>query len=129
MGLSYIFDHARRIVRARGSGVLRAADLSEYYGRLQADPSFDPRYRSLGDLREVERIDISANELAVSASLPVYARGTKRALVATRDSVFGMLRAYASYNARMGQTMWVFRDVEAAEAWLEQEGDGPPGAR
>jgi hypothetical protein len=129
MGLSYIFDHARRIVRARGSGVLRAADLSEYYGRLQADPSFDSRYRSLTDLREVERIDISANELAVSASLPVYERGTKRALVASRDSVFGMLRAYASYNARMGQTMWIFRDVESAEAWLEQEGDGPPGAR
>jgi hypothetical protein len=123
MGLTYIFDHANRIVRSRGWGVLRIGQIEAFYSRLVADPAFDPTYRSLGDLREVSEIAVTSNELAASAARPVFEHGTRRALVASRDAVYGMLRAFASFNERMGQTMRIFRDIEVAEAWLEHGDD------
>jgi hypothetical protein len=123
MGLIYTFDHANRIVRSRGSGILSIHDIEEFYGRLQADPAFDSSYRTLGDLREVTEIAVASNELAASAALPIFDAGTRRALVASRDAVYGMLRAYASFNERMGQTMRIFREIERAEAWLDSGDD------
>jgi hypothetical protein len=119
MGVCYTFDHAHRLLRARGWGILSMPDIEEFYSRLQADPAFDPSYRSLGDLREVTEIAVDSTDLAASASLPVFEPGTRRALVASRDAVYGMLRAFASFNERMGQTMRIFRDMESAEAWLD----------
>lgn len=117
--MTYALDHANRMVRSRGWGILSTPDIEEFYSRLVADPTFDPSYRSLGDLLDVTEIAVDSNDLAASASLPVFEAGTRRALVASRDAVYGMLRAYASFNERMGQTMRIFRSLEAAEAWLE----------
>jgi hypothetical protein len=119
MGMCYAFDHAKRMLRSRGWGTLSAADIEEFYSRLLADPAFDPSYRSLGDLREVTEIAVNSTDLAASASLPIFEPGTRRALVASRDVVYGMLRAFASFNERMGQTTRIFRDIESAEAWLD----------
>ena len=118
MGLTYKIDRDHRIVRSRGSGVVTLQAMQEFYSRLQADPAFEPDFRSLGDLREATEIAVTSNQLAASASVPIFLPGTRRALVATRDAVYGMLRAYAVYNDRMGQTMRIFRDMEVAELWL-----------
>jgi hypothetical protein len=118
MGMCYALDHARRMLRSRGWGTLSTADIEEFYSRLQADPAFDPSYCSLGDLREVTEIAVHSTDLAASASLPIFEPGARRALVASRDAVYGMLRAFASFNERMGQTTRIFRDMESAEAWL-----------
>ena len=32
--------------------------------------------------------------------------------------MYGMLRAFANFNERMGKTVRIFRQIEAAEAWL-----------
>ena len=119
MGLSYTLDHGQRLVRSRGWGVLRIAEFEEFYSRLAADPAFDPSYRSLGDLRKVSAIAVTSNELAASAALPVFEPSSRRAVVASLDAVYGMLRAYATFNERMGATIRVFRDLESAEAWLD----------
>ena len=119
MGITYSFDHANRMVCSRGWGRLSMPEIEEFYSRLQADPAFDPSYRSLGDLRDVSEIAVNSNDLATSASLPIFDPGTRRALVASRDAVYGMLRAFASFNERMGQTTRIFRDMETAEAWLD----------
>jgi hypothetical protein len=52
-----------------------------------------------------------------------FAAGTPRAMVATNDVVYGMLRAYAAYNDNMGQTVRIFRDMESAAAWSEAGDD------
>jgi hypothetical protein len=119
MGLTYRIDRANRLVRSRGSGVLTIQVIQEFYSKLQADPAFEPDYRTLGDLREVTEIAVTSNQLAASASLPIFRAGTRRALVATSDLVYGMLRAYATFNEHMGQTVRVFRDLPTAERWLE----------
>ena len=123
MGLGYTIDHEKRLVRTRGSGVLQAKDIEEFYRRLLADKAFDSTYRCLADLREVTEVAVTTDDLARSASLAVFAPGTRRALVAIPDAVFGMLRVYASFGERAGQTMRIFRRVAIAEAWIEDGDD------
>ena len=50
-----------------------------------------------------------------------FAPGVRRALVATSDVAFGMARMYAIASEHAGQTIEVFRDMNAAEAWLDQK--------
>ena len=119
MGLTYVIDRERRLVRSRGVGVLTLRELQDFYSRLLTDPAFDPEYRSLGDLRAVTDVDVDSAGLVQAAATPVFIEGTKRALVATSDAVYGMARAYASYHERMGQVVRVFRQMELAEAWLD----------
>jgi hypothetical protein len=118
MGITYKFDHAERTVRARGWGVLSMPDIDDFYSRLQAEPAFDPSYRTLGDLLLATEIAVTSHQLASSAALPVFEPGTRRALVASRDAVYGMLCAFAAFNERLGQTVRIFRNMDAAEAWL-----------
>jgi hypothetical protein len=42
-------------------------------------------------------------------------------MVANSDASFGMARMYAISSEADGQTIQVFRDMSAAEAWLEVE--------
>jgi hypothetical protein len=123
MALTYLIDRARGIVRSRGVGVITTRELQDFYSRLLTDRWFDSKYRSLGDLREVTEVAVDAFGLAEAAAVPVFAEGTRCALVATGDAVYGMARAYASYNERMGRTIRVFRAMDLAEAWLDE----PPG--
>jgi hypothetical protein len=123
MGLTFVIDRQRGIVRSRGVGVVTAPDLQDFYSRLLTDPGFDPGYRSLGDLREVVEIAVDSAGLARAAEAPVFAAGTRCALVATADAVYGMARAYAAYNERMGRTVRVFREVDDAEAWLDEDAE------
>jgi hypothetical protein len=123
MGMTFTIDHENRMVRSRAWGVLRIDEIEEFYSRLAADPTFDPTYRSLGDMRDVSEIAVTSTQLAASAALPVFEVSARRALVASRDAVYGMLRAFASFTERMGATIRIFRDLESAEAWLDGGGE------
>lgn len=51
-----------------------------------------------------------------------FASGTRRALVCSDDTTFGLCRMYATYAEGLGQVINVFRDTKSAEAWFF-EGD------
>jgi hypothetical protein len=88
--------------------------------RILLDPRFDPTYRSLGDLRDVTNITVNAMETAQAAASPLFADGTRRAIVATSDMAFGMARMFASFSERAGHEVRVFREMTLAEAWLDE---------
>jgi hypothetical protein len=119
MSMSYRIDPQRRLVLTRGWGVLSAQELLDITSQILVDPRFDPTYRSLGDLREVTQIDMDTLATAHTAATPLFLPGTRRAIVATSDAVFGMARMFASFAERAGQEVRVFRELHHAEAWLE----------
>jgi hypothetical protein len=123
MGVSYAIDRERHIVRSHGSGVLTLRCIQEFYSSLKADLAFESTYSCLGDLRAISEVAITASQIAASASLSIFAPGTRRAFIATSDVVYGVLRAYAAYNGIEGQEVRVFRDLVAAELWLETGDD------
>lgn len=119
MGMNYKIDHARRLVLTRGWGVLSSRELFDVTSQILVDPRFDPTYRSLGDLREVTEITIDTLDTAYTAATPLFVAGTRRAIVASSDAVFGMARMFATFAERAGQEVRIFRELHLAEAWLE----------
>ena len=119
MSMSYKIDRERRVVLTRAWGVLSTQELIDVTSRILLDPRFDPTYRSLGDLREVSDITVDTFDTAHMAATPLFAPGTRRAIVATSDVAYGMARMFAAYAERNGQEVRIFRDMPAAEGWLE----------
>jgi hypothetical protein len=118
MGMNYKIDQERRLVVTRGWGVLTARELFDATSRILVDPRFDPTYRSLGDLRDVTEVTLDTLETANTAATPLFATGTRRAIVAPADAVYGMARMFATFAERSGQEVRIFRELEPAEKWL-----------
>ena len=118
--MSYKIDSARRLVLTRAWGELSSRELFDVMSQILLDPRFDPTYRSLGDLRDVTSITVDAMETAQTAASPLFAKGARRAIVATSDVAFGMARMFATFSERAGHEVRVFRDMALAEAWLDE---------
>ena len=119
MGMNYKIDPARHLVLTRGWGILSSHELFDFTSRILVDPRFDPTYRSLGDLREVTEVTVDTLDAAYTAATPLFVAGTRRAIVATSDSVYGMARMFATFAERSGQEVRIFREMRLAEEWLE----------
>jgi hypothetical protein len=119
MGMTYKIDQKRRVVLTRGWGLITTRDVLDLTSRLLVDPRFDPTYRSLADLRDVTDVDVDHMATVHTAVTPVFAGGTRRALVATSDVAYESATAFASFAQRSGQDVRIFRDMQLAEAWLE----------
>jgi hypothetical protein len=123
MGLTYVLDHDRRVVRCRGRGVLRSRDLQDFACRLIADPSFEPDYNSLIDLRGVAEVAVNSSVLLEPALTTLFASGSRCALLAVGGAVYAMACAYAAFSDQLGQRARVFGQVHEAEAWLAEPGE------
>jgi hypothetical protein len=106
-------------VVVRASGRVSAGDVTRYVEQLRAHPDFAPDMPRLVDARGVD-------ELPTADELRTLARGIqdatsddpcRRALVASRDHLFGMLRLF-EMTASDGPQYAVFRSVDEAAEWL-----------
>ena len=118
MPTSYSIDPDHRLVRSRIWGVVTDDEVDEHNRRLRSDPLFDPSYRQIADMSDVARNMVTFNGVKDTARDQYFAPGTRRALVVSDDTTFGLCRMYATYAESVGQVVSVFREKEAAEAWI-----------
>ena len=123
MGMSYTIDRARRVVRSRMWGAVTSSDMADLFSRIVLDQRFEPDFRALADLREVTALSGDTMSFGAIASTEVYTPGTRRAAVASNDGVVELMRLFATYSRRSGQTVRVFTDLEEAESWVMGEDD------
>jgi hypothetical protein len=121
MPASYAIDSEQRLVRSRIWGTPTEEEILDHGLRLRADPCFHPDFRQLLDMSEWEGILISSQRVRQSAREQFFSPGARRAFVAHSDTAFGMARMYALASEAEGQTIQVFREFCAAEAWLGVE--------
>jgi len=120
MPCEYQIDVPHRLVRARAWGPLSHADFMATLMGIRNDPAFRSDFSQLYDLREALPTPISADKVRDLASYSNFGAGSRRALVATHDMIYGMLRMYASHRQVIGQEqIAVFRSLADAQAWLE----------
>jgi hypothetical protein len=105
-------------VLSRIWGTVTNDEVDEHNRRLRADPQFDPTYRQLADMSDVTLNLVSADNVQETARDQYFAAGTRRALLVSDDTTFGLCRMYATYAETLGQRINVFREREDAEAWL-----------
>ena len=124
MPAAYAIDSSRAVIFSRAWGVHTDEDLREHYQALREDPAFDPSFRQLIDLREVEKYEVSAATLRDLAHLRIFRQGTRRAIVVGNDVMFGMARMFVSYSGTaQGGDVAIFRDPVEARRWLGVERD------
>lgn len=82
------------------------------------------RYQII-DLRDVERMDITAEQMKQLASLnrqaAEAAAGAKIAIVACHDLTVGLSRIYSAYAQSPQLQARIFRSMEDARAWVESD--------
>ena len=69
-------------------------------------------------MSDVARNMVTFNNVKETARDQYFAPGTRRALVVSDDTTFGLCRMYATYAESLGQVVSVFREKEAAESWV-----------
>jgi hypothetical protein len=116
---AYVIDPAQRLVVCTVSGVLTGPELTEHYRAMSADPQFDPCFRQLADLSQVERIVMDSDTVRAEARIPVFAPHVRRAFVAPADAQYGVARMFGLYAEDAGQDVHVFRDLPSAMTWLD----------
>lgn len=111
-------DVTRRVVVSRAWGVLSAAEFMAHQIAVGADPSFDPTFTHLVDLRDVTAFDLDTGTIRSKARSSIFRPGVRRAIVAPSDLAFGLARMFGTYAESASQTVAVFRAIEEAEHWL-----------
>jgi hypothetical protein len=116
--ITYEIDPEQKLVVTRIWGAATEDEVAEHNRSLRTDPQFDPHYRQLADLNGITEILVSTKVIEDTAHDQYFAPGVRRAFVASADTAFGLARMFALRAESMGQTIHVFRDRAAAEAWL-----------
>jgi hypothetical protein len=119
--VTYTIERERRLVLSVASGVVTAEEFLEHGKRLGEDPDFEPSFDQILDLRAATPIELPTAALKGMASLRLFGAGSRRALVAPRDLVFGLARMYESLRADAPESLRSFRTIEEARRWLGLE--------
>jgi len=115
--VTYVIDSGHRLVVATFRQTVTVADIQAYTRRLQADPSFQPNFSEIADLRSVEHLDLQADEfLKLADEVDPFSYEAKRAFV--------VCNSVQSHAARMHKVLRtqrqfeIFHSREEAEQWI-----------
>lgn len=110
-------DKNRRLVVVKFGRRTIVEDIAKYARQLVMNPDFQPTFSEIVDLREVERLDLEADDfLKLADQIDPFSLEAKRAFV-VRNSV-------QSHAARMhkilrsNRNIEIFRSLGEAERWV-----------
>lgn len=119
MPLDYEIIPELGLVHSRAWGVLSDAETMAHYARIAQDPSFQPSFSLLCDLRGVNHIEAAPQTLRDLARSSTFAPGTRRAFIVHNDEHFGIARMLQAFCELQGATVGVFRTLREACDMLE----------
>lgn len=119
MPANYEIDAEQGVVRTRLWGVVTDHEVYEHNNRLRSDPKFNSDYRQLVDMSGITKAEVSAAMIADTAINQFFEPGSRRAIIASNDAVFGLARMFALRSESVGQTIPVYRERSSAEEWLQ----------
>lgn len=117
MPVSFAIDQTRSAVLSRGWGTVTGHELLAHARTLAADARFHPHFCQLVELREVVTVDASSASISELAEVSPFGAGARRAIVVSTDVAYGMARMFQILRTTPDE-IFVFRDMEAALAWL-----------
>ncbi len=118
MPVSFHIDAARGIVFTTAEGVVTDHDMADYRRRLVVDCNFRPDLDQLSDYRGATEFRVSTKFQAELAARSPFGEGARRAVVADRDEVYGVLRAAETIHSDRPDEFRLFRDMVEARQWL-----------
>jgi hypothetical protein len=116
MPVKYRVLPAANLVHTVWSGVVTLEDAVRHNDGLRSDPDFSPSMRQLSDARGVES-RVSGEGVRGLARHSAFGAESRRAIVVSDDTIFGVSRMYEAQAASAGEVQ-IFRDIDEALAWL-----------
>jgi hypothetical protein len=121
-----VFSHdpAAKIRTSTFKGILRGQDLLAAYEKLFNSPGFDPQYNDLIDLRLIEKMEVTTDDLrpfvAKVRQLDKLGIHTRVAIVAPTDHAYGAGRLYEAMRGKDStEFIALFHSMENALLWLK----------
>jgi hypothetical protein len=114
----YEIDVQRAIVLSRAWGRVLGEEFVDHQKRLRRDPDFKPHFDQLWDCRDVESTQASAEDMRELAANNPFTGGSRRAVVAPSNAVFGLSRMFEILTEDTQDEFKVFRDWDEARSWL-----------
>lgn len=129
MPIDHEIDHARRVVIARGSGILTEKDFFGYQEEVWSRPEV-AGFNELVDMRAVEEVVLPSAErmralATLSAGMDPAQGSSKLAIIAPQDFAYGLGRMYEAYRGFQPSStkeVAVFRTAREALTFLALEG-------
>lgn len=115
-------DSEQKLARVIARGKVNVLELKDIYSELIKHRDWQAGFDILCDYRSIEDFDVSSRDIDEIAewqtSIDSMIGNGKCAVVASRDSVFGMSRMWEMISAKRSQHICVFREMDDAMSWL-----------
>lgn len=123
MPFSYIVQKQYRLVISTGSGCVTWNEIKERQDQTKTDPTFDPEFNQLVDLRAVTSIEMTSEQAKMLARRMIFSFTSKRAFVAANPAIFGVARMWEIFTELSDNPsqIRVFYDLPSALKWLGME--------
>jgi hypothetical protein len=126
MPFSYKIDKERKLVMSTGYGVFTPDDALAHQERLRKDPDFDPSFCQLMDFTHVTKLDLRAEDVRRLAQASIFAHDSRRAILVTNDTAFGLARMFEILRATLGEKgIQAFRNLDDALDWVLAKDTAP----
>jgi hypothetical protein len=121
MPFSSVIDASRHLVVTTATGDLTGDEGIACCTHLKERADFDPAFNQLIDFTHATRFDATTAQLRTIATQPLFSAASKRAIVATKPTIFGLARMFESYRGAsdLGEHVMVFREMREALEWLD----------
>jgi hypothetical protein len=123
MSIEYDIIMDKKLVLARGSGVITGAEVIRHLVTLAADARYKAPMKKLVDYRTIDSIRITSEEAYSIARMKVKLASTfageRCAFVSPKDDSYGSSRVHQALVDGIGLTTEVFRRIEDALKWLD----------
>jgi hypothetical protein len=118
MASEYHIDAGQRFIHVAYTGAFGVGDILALQATLAADPGFSPDFVVLTDLRAAEPMDATGAGIEHMAERSPFSPASRQAILVSIDLHFGLARMFEVFADRRNRVVQVFRDPEAACAWL-----------
>jgi len=119
MPVTFRIDPARGRIFSTLHGEVNGQDLVQLQQDLLADANFAPTLSHLSDCTGITRFDVSSQTIRLLALPTLFAHGSRMAIVAKLEIVFGMARMFQMLREGIAEEVRVFRDLDQAQRWLD----------
>lgn len=123
MSIEYDIIMDKKLVLAKGSGVITGTDVTRHLDALAVDDRYKAPMKKLVDYRTIDSIGISLEEAYSIAQkkikLASIFNGERCAFVSPRDVSYGNSRVHKALVDGVGLDTAVFRRIEDALEWLD----------
>jgi len=119
-------DKERKLAQIKARGKVNVLELREIFLEIVGHEDWQSGFNMLCDYSRIEDFDVSSKDIdditEWQNSIDALIGNGRCAVVASKDSVFGMSRMWEILSSERSQQIYVFRQIDDAVAWLGYPG-------